>query len=91
MGVRRIGARRNAKTGRFAITFEVDPEMWANMARSAKAGAHPDTLDYVAAVINMAFLEDEAGAAKGEDTARAASDRPQPEAEFDDIDDGIPF
>jgi hypothetical protein len=95
MTVRRISARRNRRTRRIAITFEVDPETWENMGRSARNAAHPDTLDYVAAVINTAFLEDDAGAATGEahaqDKARAAPDTPQPAAEFDDIDDGIPF
>lgn len=58
MVVRTIRARHSRKTGRVAITFEVDRETLANMRRSAQAGAHPDTLDYIAAVINTAFLED---------------------------------
>lgn len=57
MVVRTIRARHSRKTGRVAITFEVDRETLANMRRSAQAGAHPDTLDYIAAVINTAFLE----------------------------------
>ena len=96
MSVRTIKARHNRITGRVAITFEVDAQTWRNMSRSAREGAHPDTLDYVAAVINTAFIEDDAGAAKGEahaqDKARAAPDMAAPaKDEFDDIDDGIPF
>jgi hypothetical protein len=75
MGIRRISARRNPKTGRIRITFEVDPETWANMERSAKADAHPGTLDYVAARINMAFIDDE----------------PQGEPGKSDMDDGLPW
>ena len=94
--VRAIRARRLPASGRMAITFEVDAQTWRNMGRSAREGAHPDTLDYVAALINTAFIEDDAGAATGEahaqDKARAAPDTPAPaQAEFDDIDDGIPF
>ena len=95
MTVRRISARRNRRTRRIAITFEVDTETWENMCRSAREGGFFDTPDYVAATINMAFLEDAAGTPKSEaharDKARAAPETPQPEAEFDDIDDGIPF
>ena len=96
MSVRTIKARHNRKTGRVAITFEIDRQTWRNMGRSAREGAHPDTLDYVAAVINTAFIEDDAGAATGEaraqDKTRAAPDIAAPaKDEFDDIDDGIPF
>ena len=82
MVVRTIGARHNRKTGRVAITFEVDRETRANMGRSAENAAHPDTLDYVGGRINMAFLEDapESGPAPAEGTADDL-----------DLDDGIPF
>jgi len=90
MIVRSIKARHNRKTCRAAITFEIDPQTWRNMSGSARAGGFADTLDYLAATINMAFIEDAAEAAGGE--ARAAPDAPAPaRAEFDDIDDGIPF
>ena len=59
MSVRTINATHDRKSGRVAITFEVDPQTWRAMARSAQAGAHDSTLDYVAAQINMAFLDDE--------------------------------
>ena len=96
MSVRTIKARQSRKTGRVAITFEIDPQTWRNMSRSAREDGHPDTLDYVAALINTAFIEYDAGAATGEarklDKAQAAPDTPAPaQAEFDDIDDGIPF
>ena len=96
MSVRTIKARHSRKTGRVAITFEIDPQTWRNMSRSAREGGFFDTLDYVAAVINTAFIEDDAGAATGEahaqDKARAAPDMAAPaKDEFDDIDDGIPF
>jgi hypothetical protein len=53
-----IKARRSRTPGRVAVTFEVDAASWRNMARAAKADAHPDTLDYVAGRINAAFVED---------------------------------
>ena len=96
MSVRTIKARHSRKTGRVAISIEIDRQTWRSMSRSAREGGFADTLDYVAAVINTAFIEDDAGAATGEahaqDKARAAPDIAAPaKDEFDDIDDGIPF
>jgi hypothetical protein len=95
MSDRSIKARQSRKTGRVAISIEIDRQTWRSMSRSAREGGFADTLEYVAEVINTAFIKHGALAAKGavcaEVKARAAPDTPQPEAEFDDIDDGIPF
>jgi hypothetical protein len=53
-----IKAKRIRNPDRVAITFEVEAAAWRNMARAAEADAHPDTVDYVAARINAAFVED---------------------------------
>jgi hypothetical protein len=92
MVVRSITARQNRKTGRVAVTFEIDRETWANMGRAAEDAAHPDTLDYVAGRINMAFVEDAPGPAPA--AAKAMADKPgagQGGGDDSDLDDGIPF
>ena len=95
MIVRAIKVQHNRETDRIVITFEIDPASWRIMDRSARAAGYVDTLSFVEAAINDAFIEEDAGASKGEARAevkaRAGPDAPQPEAEFDDIDDGIPF
>jgi hypothetical protein len=50
------------------------------MRRSAEAGGHPDTADYITGVINAAFLADAPEPEDGE----APDSAP-------DMDDGIPF
>ena len=96
MIVRAIKVQHNRETDRIVITFEVDPASWRIMDRSARAAGYVDTLSFVEAAINDAFIEDDAEASKGEarpqDTPQAGPDAPSPvDAEFDDIDDGIPF
>jgi hypothetical protein len=56
--VRSIRARLNRKTGRVAITFEIDRQTWANRRRSAQDAEYPDRLGYITGSINTAFLED---------------------------------
>lgn len=82
MAVRRISARYNPKTRRAAITFEVEAQTWRNMCRSADEGAHFGTLDYIAAVINTAFLDD---------TPVADAPPPAEGRDDNDLDDDIPF
>jgi hypothetical protein len=87
MIVRAIKVQHNRETDRIVITFEIDPASWRNMDRSARAAGHVDTLSYVEATINDAFLDDEA--AKGE--TRGAPDANEPARADEDLDDGIPF
>jgi len=77
MIVETIVARGEKDTGRIAVTFTVTPEVFQAMARAAKDGGHADTADYIAAVINTAFMEHAPETAPG---AQDATD-----------DDGIPF
>ena len=98
MVVRTIRARHNRKTGRVAITFEVDRETLANMRHSAQAGAHPDTLDYIAAVINTAFLDDapppgagQGGEADPDWAGRTGRNPRRAHDPEQDLDDGVPF
>jgi len=79
MIVESIAVQGEKETGRIAVRFTVTPEVFQALARAAKDGGHPDTADYIAAVINTAFM-DEWPNPKGEAAFRASND-----------DDGIPF
>lgn len=48
--------RAKADGDQVAVTFTVDAKTWRNMRRAAQAGANPDTENYIADVINAAFL-----------------------------------
>lgn len=79
MIVETIVARGEKDTGRIAVTFTMTPEVFQAMARAAKDGGHPDTADYIAAVINTAFMQ------------HGPEPEPNPVDGGNNGDDGIPF
>jgi hypothetical protein len=79
--VEAVKVRLNRKTGRFAISFEVDPKTMENMRDKAKEGAFFDIPDFIAGTLNTAFLECFPPPAK----------TPEAEKKPGDKDDDIPF
>ena len=57
MMVEAVRARRRKKTGRVAITFEVDLATWGNMRHKALEMSFFGRLDFIGGVLNMAFLD----------------------------------
>ena len=54
-----IKARSVRRGGNVAITFEVHLATWLRFGREAERGCHPDTLDYLMAVLNRELREHE--------------------------------
>lgn len=85
--VRKIRARPTRRGGNVAVTFEVAPETWRRFVREAERTGHPDTIDYLAGVLNAALIEQEPL-----DMGDPGREFPVPDAEEPgDLDDGIPF
>jgi len=79
--VEAVKVRLNRKTGRFAITFEVDPATMKNMQERAKAGSFFDIPDFIAGTLNTAFL----------DCFDLPAETPSPAKKPEESDDDVPF
>ncbi len=79
--VEAVKVRLNRKTGRFAISFEVDPATMKNMRDKAKEGAFFDIPDFIAGTLNTAFL----------DCFDLPAEPPPVDKKPGDQDDDIPF
>ncbi len=79
--VEAVRARLNRKTGRFAITFEVDRRTLENMGHKAKEGGFFGVRDYIAGTLNTAFL----------DCFELPAEPPPTDKKPGDQDDDIPF